>query len=153
MSALLAAAPPRNYAQFGLLPMALITVAFIINVASSHTKDMNRKSSHATSLFLIALLIEVSTWTVRAFHGGSEAGAFWAVISAVLIHCMSAVLALFAIREHRTVGRWPYGRRRSAWGFWLNVIALLVLAAWFWLGANPKVHERFFGVEAPRAAA
>ena len=124
--------------------MGLLVVAFIINVASSHTKDMNRKSSHATSLLFSAFFIEVSTWTVRAFHGGTQAGAFWAIVAAAGVHSVSAVIGLFAIREHRNVGRWPHGRRRAAWGFWLNVIALLVLATWFWLGANPNVYKRIF---------
>ena len=140
----LLAAAERDFAQFGLIPMGLLVVAFIINVASSYTKDMNRKSSHATSLLFIALFIEAATWTVRAFHGGSEIGAFWAIIAAAGVHFASAVIGLFAIREHREVGRWPHGRRRASWGFWLNVIALLVLAAWFWLGANPIVYKRIF---------
>jgi len=144
MIALLAAAAEHTFAEFGLVVMGLLVIAFIINVASSYSKDMNRKSSHATSLLFIALLIETSVWTVRSFHGGSQAGAFWAVVVAAGVHCVSAVLALFAIREHRDVGRWPHGRRRASWGFSLNVIALLVLAAWFWLGANPKVYKRIF---------
>ncbi len=144
MSALLAATD-RTYVEFGLLFMGLLTVAFIINVASSQTKDMNRKSSYATGVLFIALFIEVSTWTVRAFRGGSEAGAFWAIVSATAVHAVSAVSALLAIHEHREIGKWPHGRRRASWGFWLNVIALLVLAAWFWLGANPTVYKRFFG--------
>ena len=138
------AATEHNFAEFGLVCMGLLTVAFIMNVSSLQTKDMNRKSAHATSLLLIALLIESSTWTIRAFHGGSEAGAFWSIGVAAGVHCVSAVLALIAIGEHRAVGRWPHGRRRASWGFWLNVSALFALAAWFWLGANPTVFKRIF---------
>ena len=64
MSALLAA-EEHTFAEFGLVVMGLLVVAFIINVASSYSKDMNRKSSHSTSLLFIALLIETSVWTVR----------------------------------------------------------------------------------------
>lgn len=143
MSALLAATE-RSYGEFGLFPMAMFVIAIIINLASWHSKDMNRKSTHATTLLFIALLIESSVWTVRTFRGGSEVGSFWALIGAAVVHGASATIGLFAIREHREVGRWPHGRRRASWGFWLNVIALLILAAWFWLGANPTVYKRIF---------
>ena len=80
MIALLAAAAEHTFAEFGLVVMGLLVIAFIINIASSYSKDMNRKSSHATSLLFIALLIETSVWTVRSFHGGSQAGA-WIVLA------------------------------------------------------------------------
>ena len=143
MSAILAAAD-NNFAQFGLVVMGLLTVGFIVNVSALHSKDLHRKSSHATSLLIVALLIETAVWTVRSFHGGSEAGGFWGIVVGGCVHGISAVLGLMAISEHRVVGRWPHGRRRSSWGFLLNVIALIVLAVWFWLGANPKVYERIF---------
>ncbi len=135
----------QSYAWIGMVPILVIGVGLIINVASFQTKDLNRKSGHAANLLFIALIIEAATGTVRAFGGASETGAFWAIIAAASVHWASAVVALLAIREHLMVGRWPHGRRRSAWGFWLNVIALLVLAAWFWLGATPAVYKRIFG--------
>lgn len=143
MNAVLAVAE-QTYAWLGMVPAGVITVALIINVSSLHTKDMNRKSGHATSLLFIALIIESAAWTVRAFGGGTETGVFWAVITSATLHAISAVVALWAFWEHRTVGRWPYGRRRASWGFWLNVIALLALAAWFYLGQNPKLYKRIF---------
>lgn len=143
MNAVLAVAE-QTYAWLGMVPAGVITVALIINVSSLHTKDMNRKSGHATSLLFIALIIETAAWTVRAFGGGTETGVFWAAITSATLHAISAVVALWAFWEHRTVGRWPYGRRRASWGFWLNVIALLALAAWFYLGQNPKLYKRIF---------
>jgi hypothetical protein len=134
----------QNYAWFGLVPVAVLTAAFIINVSSLQTKDMNRKSCLAVSLLFVALFIESAGWTVRAFGGGTETGFFWALIAAVLLHLVGGAIALRAFWEHRTIGKWPYGRRRAAWGFWLNVIALMALSAWFYLCANPKIYKRVF---------
>lgn len=142
MNAILAA--ENNYALLGIVPTCVLVVALIINVSSLQTKDMNRKSCHATTLLFIAFIIGTAAWTVRAFGGGSEVGVFWAVLAAVLLHIISAALGLLAIWEHRTIGRWPHGRRRATWGFWLNVIALAVLAAWFYLCAAPKIYRRIF---------
>jgi hypothetical protein len=116
----------QNYAWIGMVPVGIIVVGLIINVSSLHSKDMNRKSGLATNLFFIALLVEAAAWMVRAFGGGTETGVFWTVA------------------EHRAIGRWPHGRRRAIFGFWLNVIALLVIAAWFYLGTNPKLYKRIF---------
>ena len=143
MNALLAVMD-QNYAWLGMVPAAVIVIALIINVASLHTKDMNRKSGLATNLLFIALLIEAAAWMVRAFGGGTETGVFWTVVASASLHIFSAALALWAVWEFRTIGRWPHGRRRATWGFWLNVIALLVIAAWFYLGANQKLFKRIF---------
>ncbi len=134
----------QSYATIGMVVTAMMTAALIINVASLHTKDMNRKSGHAVTLLFLAFILEAAAWTVRAFGGGTERGAFWINIIAAALHVISAALALSAFFEHRTIGRWPHGRRRATWGFWLNVLALLVLAAWFYLGANPTVYKRIF---------
>jgi len=143
MNALLAAVD-QNYIWLGMVPAGLITVALIINVSSLQTKDTNRKSCHATTLFFIALIIGAGAWTVRAFGGGTETGVFWVVVTATLLHIISALIALRAYWEHRTIGRWPHGRRRATWSFWLNVVALAALAAWFYLCANPKIYKRIF---------
>ena len=135
----------QGYAWLGMVPVLVISAGLIMNVASFQTKDLNRKSGHAANLLFLALIIEAATATVSAFGGASETGAFWAIIAAASFHWASGVVALLAIREHRLVGKWPHGRRRSAWGFWLNVAVLLILAAWFWLGANPAVYKRIFG--------
>ena len=140
----LLAAVDQNYALLGMVPAGLITIALIINVSSFQTKDMNRKSGHATNLLFIALILEAAAWTVRAFGGGTETGVFWIIVAAVVLHVVSAAVALWAFWEHRTIGRWPHGRRRATWGFWLNVVALLVIAAWFYLGVNPKFYKRIF---------
>ena len=137
------AALDQNYAWIGLVPAGMVVVGLIINVASLRGKDMNHKSGHATNLLFIALLIEAATWTVRAFGGGTPTGTFWTVVTSASVHVLSAAVALWAIWEHSTVGRWPHGRRRATWGFWLNVIALLVVAAWFYLGENPKLWKHF----------
>ena len=144
MSAVFAVLELQNYAWLGLVPIGVFSVALIINVSSLQTKDMNRKSCLAANLLFIALIIEAAGWTVGAFGGGSETGVFWTLIVAMLLHIISGVVALKAYWEHRTIGRWPYGRRRAKFGFWLNVIALLVLAAWFYLCANPKLYKRIF---------
>lgn len=138
------AALDDNYAWLGLVPAGAIVVALIINVSSLRSKDMNRKSGIAVNLLFIALLIEAATWTVRAFGGGTATGTFWAVATAASLHVLSGALALWAIWEHSTIGRWPHGRRRATWGFWLNVIALLAIAGWFYLGENPKLYKRIF---------
>ena len=143
MSMILAAVD-QNYAWLGMVPAVLITIALILNVASFQTKDMNRKSGHAANLLFIALIIEAAAWTVRAFGGGTETGVFWAVVAAAVLHVFSAAVALWAFWEHRTIGRWPHGRRRATWGFWLNVLALLFIAAWFYLGAKPAIYKRIF---------
>ena len=105
---------------------------------------MNRKAGIATNLFFIALLVEAAVWMVRAFGGGTETGAFWTVVTSAFFHLLSAALALWSVAEHRAIGRWPHGRRRAIFGFWLNVIALLVISAWFYLGSNPKLYKRIF---------
>jgi hypothetical protein len=143
MSTLLAVVD-QNYAWLGMVPMGVIAVALIFNVASLHTKDMNRKSGIATNLLFIALIIEAAAWTVRAFGGGTETGVFWAIIASAFLHMLSGAIALLAFWEHRTIGKWPHGRRRATWGFWLNVIALLVIAGWFYLGTDPKLYKRIF---------
>ena len=99
----LLAAGDQNYAWFGLVPVALITVAFVINVSSLHTKDMNRKSGLATNLLCIACIIEVASWTVRSFGGGTETGVFWVIIASVVLHMLSGAVALWAVWEHRTI--------------------------------------------------
>ena len=134
----------QNYAWMGLFPIAVFTVALIINVSSLQTKDMNRKSCLAANLLFVALIIEAAGWTVRAFRGGSETGVFWAVMVAAFLHIASGAVALRAWWEHRTIGRWPYGRRRATCGFWLNVAALLAIAGWFYICANPKLFKRIF---------
>lgn len=133
-----------SMAWVGLVPASVIVVMLIINVSTLHTKDMNRKAGHATNLLFAALLVEAAAWTVRVFGGGSVTGVFWAVIVCVLLHTVSAGIALWAIWEFRIIGRWPYGRRRATWGFWLNVIALFSIAAWFYLGLNPELYRRIF---------
>jgi hypothetical protein len=134
----------QNFAWMGLFPIAICTIALIINVSSLQTKDMNRKSCLAANVLFVAFIIEAAAWTVRAFGGGSENGVFWAVIVAAFLHIASAAVALRAWWEHRTIGRWPYGRRRATCGFFLNVVALLGIAAWFHLCANPKLFKRIF---------
>lgn len=138
------AAIDQTYAWIGLVPVGMIVVGLIINVASLHSKDMNRKSGIATNLFFIALLIEAAVWMVRTFGGGTETGAFWTIVTSTFFHVLSAGIALAAIAEHRAIGRWPHGRRRATWGFWLNVFALLIIAAWFYLGTNEKLYKRIF---------
>lgn len=138
------AAVDQSYAWIGMLPVGVITIALIINVSSLHTKDMNRKSGHATTLLFIALIIEAAAWTVRSFGGGTETGVFWVVAAAVALHIVSAAIGLRAYWEHRTIGRWPHGRRRATAGFWLNVTALFAIAGWFYLGANPALYKRIF---------
>ena len=105
---------------------------------------MNRKSGHAANLLFIAFIMEAAAWTVQAFGGATETGVFWVVIAAASLHVLSAAIALWAMWEHRTIGRWPHGRRRATWGFWLNFIALLTIAVWFYLGANAKLYKRIF---------
>ena len=134
----------QNYAWLGMVPAGLITIALIFNVSSFQTKDMNRKSAHAANLLFLALILEAAAWTVRAFGGGTETGVFWTIVAAVVLHVFSAAVALWAFWEHRTIGKWPQGRRRATWGFWLNVLALLFIAAWFYLGANPALYKRIF---------
>lgn len=143
MSTLLAVVD-QNYAWLGMVPAGLLVIAFIVNVSSFQTKDMNRKSGHATSLLFLALIVEAAAWTVRAFGGGNEMGVFWGIVAAAALHIISAAVALAAFWEHRTIGRWAHGRRRATWGFWLNFIALLVVAAWFYLGTNPVLFKRIF---------
>jgi hypothetical protein len=140
----LLAALDQNYAWLGLVPAGAMVVALIINVASLRGKDMNPKSGLATNLLFVALLIEAATWTVRSFGGGHATGIFWTIATAAFLHFLSGAVALWAFWEHATIGRWPHGRRRATWGFWLNVIALLVIAAWFYLGENPKLYKRIF---------
>lgn len=142
--ALVAVLDLQNFAWMGLFPIAALTAALIINVSSLQTKDMNRKSCLAANLLFVALIIEAAGWTVRAFRGGSETGVFWAVMVAALLHIASGAVALRAWWEHRTIGRWPYGRRRATCGFFLNVLALLAIAAWFHLCANPKHFKLIF---------
>ena len=141
MNALLAALDSK-YAWLGMMPVAAIVAGLIINVSSLHTKDMNRKSGIATNLLFIALLIEAAVWMVRAFGGGTETGVFWTAVTSACLHVLSGAVALWAVWEFRTIGKWPHGRRRATWGFWLNVIALALLAAWFYLGENPKLYKR-----------
>jgi hypothetical protein len=138
------AATDQSQAILGIVPTGAFVVALIVNVSSLQTKDMNRKSCHATTLMFIAFIIESAAWTVRSFGGGSEAGVFWTVITAAFLHIVSAVIGLRAYWEHRTIGRWPHGRRRATWGFWLNVVAIAAIAAWFYLCANPKIYRRIF---------
>jgi hypothetical protein len=134
----------QSYAWLGLVPAAAIVAALIFNVATFSTRDMNRKAGVATNLLLIALLIEAASWTIRSYGGGTPVGVFWAIVICVVLHTVSASIALGAIWEFRTIGKWPYGRRRATWGFWLNVVALLVLAAWFYLAMNEKLYNRIF---------
>jgi fatty acid desaturase len=141
---MLLAAIDQNYAWIGLVPMGAVAVGLIINVASLGTKDMNRKSGIATNLFFIALLVEAAVWMVRTFGGGNETGTFWTIVTSTVLHVFSATIALWAIAEHRTIGRWPHGRRRATWGFWLNVISLFLITAWFYLGTNPTLYKRIF---------
>ena len=133
-----------NYAWLGLVPAGVLVVALIMNVASFGTRDLNRKAGVSANLFFIALLVENATYMIRNFGGGSEKGMNAMLVCAVLLHIVSAGIALRAIFEFRTIGKWPYGRRRATWGFWLNVIALLVIAAWFFLAANPRLYDRVF---------
>jgi len=134
----------QSYAWLGLVPAAAVVAALIFNVSSSGLRDMNRKSAVATNLLLIALLVEIASWTVRSFGGGTPIGLYWVLVSCAILHVISASIGLGAISEFRTIGRWPYGRRRATWGFWLNVIALLLLAAWFYLALNEKLFDRIF---------
>lgn len=138
------AAADQNYAWLGMVPVGLISIALIINISTLQTKDMNRRSCHATTLLFIAFIIEAASWTVRGFGGGSETGVFWALIVAASLHVISAAVALGGIWEHRMIGKWPYGRRRATWGFWLNVFALIGISAWFYLCTNPKFYKRIF---------
>ena len=138
------AALDQNYAWLGLVPAGAVLVALIINVASLRGKDMNHKSGMAVNLLFAALLIESAAWTVRAFGGGTLTGVFWTVVAAAGLHVLSGAVALWAFWEHATIGRWPHGRRRATWSFWLNVIALAAIAGWFYLGENPKIYKRIF---------
>jgi hypothetical protein len=134
----------ESYAWLGLVPAAAVVAALIFNVSTFGTRDMNRKAGVATNLLLIALLVEFAAWTVRSYGGGTRTGVFGAIVICAILHVISASIALGAIWEFRTIGKWPYGRRRATWGFWLNVIALLVLAAWFYLATDEKLFNRIF---------
>jgi len=134
----------KNYAFLGLGTVIAITIALAINVSSLQTKDMNRKSGHATTLLFVAFILTAGSWTVRTFGGGNETGAFWTLIAAAFLHVISAAVGLWAYWEHRTIGRWPNGRRRATWGFCLNVSALIFLAAWFYLGKDPALYKLIF---------
>lgn len=127
-----------------MIPVVLLTAGLIINVSTLHSKDMNRMSAHATTLLFIALIISSAAATVNSFGGANATGVFFAILVAVAVHVVSACLALGGTWQHRTVGRWPYGRRRATWGFVLNVVALIFTAGWLFLCANPRLYKRFF---------
>lgn len=138
------AAAGESLGWMGLVVAGALVVAFIVNIVSFGNRDMNQKSSIATSLMLIAFLLETASWTVRSFRGGTANGVFVTIVLCAVLHVVSGSICLGAVWEFRTIGRWPYGHRRATLGFWLNVIALVVLAAWFYLATSEKLYNRLF---------
>ena len=119
-----------------------------MNVSSLQTKDMNRKSAHRrrTCCFDRAPDRMAATWTVRAFGGGSETGAFWAIITATVraLRERSGIVALIAHRwstARSGVGRTAVAAPRAGLLAGCQSRSSRI-AAWFYLCANPTVSSR-----------
>ena len=134
-----------RYAWMGLVPVAAIVIALIVNVASMRGPDTNRKCAHATNVLFGTLLIECGAALLGAFGGVTDTGFFLTLLSTAALHVAAAGIAARGLWEIRTHPKWAHGRLRAVAGFWLNVLMLLVLAAWFYLQADEPLRNRIFG--------
>lgn len=138
-------AEPDSNAWMGLVPAVVIVIALIVNTASIGKRDTNFKCAFATNMLFVALLEESVAWAVEIIGCGTATGIFWTLVSCVGMHIAAAGVAAWGLWEVRTRGSWAHGRQRAAWGIWINVAMLLVLAGWFYLRSNKELQERLFG--------
>jgi hypothetical protein len=134
-----------KYAWVGFAPVAVIVIALITNVASMRGRDTNFKCAMGANVLFFALLIECAAWMLAVFGGGTDTGFFWTAVVCTALHVAAACIAMLGLREIRLVPKWAHGRQRAIMGFWLNVLMLLMLAAWFYLQVNERLWNRIFG--------
>jgi hypothetical protein len=134
-----------RYAWMGLIPAAVIIIALIVNVSSMRGRDTNFKCAFSANVLFITLLIECAAGMVGVFGGGTDTGFFWTVLGCAALHVVAGSIAVRGLWEIRTHPKWAHGRQRAVWGFWLNVLMLLVLSAWFYLQVNQWLRNRILG--------
>jgi hypothetical protein len=134
-----------RYAWMAIIPVAAIIIALIVNVSSMRGRDTNYKCALATNFLFGTLLVECAAWMVGVFGGGTETGFFWTAVTCAALHGIAAGIAARGLWEIRTYPKWTHGRQRAIVGFWLNVLMLLVLSAWFYLHVDQRLSDRIFG--------
>ena len=141
------AAGASDYFSFGgmlIFSVGLPAVGLIVSIVSMQKQGINRKCGFSTLLFFVALLIECFTWTLSSSGGIIEKVQIGIMFGTAGIHCFSAILAIMGLAEMRSRHKWSRGMKRGVWGFWLNIVMLLVLAGWFYAHVNQRFHDGIF---------
>ena len=141
------AAGASDYFSFGgmlIFSVGLPAVGLIVSIVSMQKQGINRKCGFSTLLFFVALLIECFTWTLSSSGGIIEKVQIGILFGTAGIHCFSAILAIMGLAEMRSRHKWSRGMKRGVWGFWLNIVMLLVLAGWFYAHVNQRFHDGIF---------
>jgi hypothetical protein len=142
------AAGASDYFSFGgilIFTVAVPCIGLIINVVSMQKRQgLNRKCAFSTLIFFIALLIEFVTWTISRNGSIPPKVEIGIMLGSAGIHALSAILAIMGLAEMRSRHKWSRGMKRGVWGFWLNILMLLVLAGWFYAHVNQRFHDGIF---------
>ena len=133
------------YAVLGLIFTTAIVIALIVNIWSMKARDTNFKRGFSTTVLFLPLLVENAVWLLEISGDGTPAGISRALVFCGGTHVAAAGIAMWGFREMRTQRRWFHGRERAIWGFWLNVVMLLVLCGWFSLRSNRELRDRILG--------
>jgi hypothetical protein len=137
-----------DYVSFGgvlIFTVAVPCIGLIVNVVSMQKKQgLNRKCAFSTLIFFIALLIEFLTWTISSQGSIPPKVEIGIMFGSTCIHALSAILAIIGLAEMRSRHKWSRGMKRGVWGFWLNIVMLLVLVGWFYSHVNQRFHDGIF---------
>jgi hypothetical protein len=134
-----------TYAFIVLLVIGVPAGAVVVNVASLQRRGLNIKCAVASLLFFVTLMIQGITGVLNHNDAVSAKLQLGIFAGTAAMNCLSAAIAVWGLWEVRRKHRWPRGKKRAIWTFWLNIFALAALGAFFFLRVNPKISERIFG--------
>ena len=127
-----------------IFTVAVPGIGLLISAVSMQKQGLNKLCGYSTSVFFVALLIECVAWSLSNRAGITAKAELIIIAGTALLHCISAILAIVGIAEVRTRRKWPRGRKRGVWTFWLNIAMLLVLSLWFYAHVSQKFYDRIF---------
>lgn len=129
-----------------ILLIGLPAIGFGVNFGGLKRHGLNRRAAYASAMFFLTLMVQGATITLSSAGSFNSETAFYIIAATGVMNIIGglwAVAALWQIR--RKPHRWPRGRKRAAFAFWLNVIALVLMGAVFYIRTRPDLEQRIFG--------
>ena len=128
-----------------IILMGIPAAGLVVNITGLKRQGLNRRAAYAAALFFFTLLIQGTTVTLSSKGAFSVEAEFILISGTGVLNILGALLALFALYQVRRKHRWPRGRKRAITIFWLNILALLIIGAAYFLRTRPDIEERIFG--------